>query len=169
MVDGRDQNGGGLVGYSIKTALDATGNLHVTYMNYSRPAVKYALRTGNAWRIETVEALAAVAYPDRNSLAVDRWGRPWIGYHDSGRGVLAVARRTAAGWKREIVDTDGAGFTSSLDIVDDEAWISYADEHQLCLKVARRHLAPDEIVSDTAPKGANPAKNTEASSAAAKH
>jgi hypothetical protein len=130
-------------------ALDATGIPHVTYLDQSRTIVEYAVRRNGSWRVEPVDRLVRAAFPDRNSITLDENG-PYIGYYDAGRAVLKVARRQDAGWVSEIVDSDGAGYTSSMQIRDGVIWISYADETNHALKVARRTIIQSSAVSTDA-------------------
>jgi len=143
-MDGREQNNGESVGFGAFIKVDREGDPHVTYMNYTTPAVKYSVRTNGVWQSETVESLSGVAYPDRNSLALDADERPYIGYFDPKRGVLKVAHKQGAKWVGEIVDSQGAGYTSSLQIARGTLWISYTDERNGGVKVARRELDPGE-------------------------
>jgi hypothetical protein len=139
--DGRQENATMLVGYSTCVALDKDANPHVTYMNYSTPTLKYAVRRAGHWEVQAVDRLAAVAYPDRNSIVVDEQGEPYIGYYDAGQGLLKIAHREGTKWAIEIVDSGASGFTSSLQLHDGVLWISYADEAGMGLKVARREVA----------------------------
>jgi hypothetical protein len=90
--------------------------------------------------VEVVDVLAGTAYPDRNSITVDDQGNPYLGYHDPGQGLLKVAWREGQRWVTDIVDGNGAGFTSSLQIHDGVLWISYGDPGRAGLKVARLTL-----------------------------
>ena len=151
-VDDREKNftpmmGYALVGYSADLALDRDGNPHITYMNYSVPALKYAVRRSGQWNVQTVERLSGVGYLDRNAIVIDDNGNPYIGYLDPGQGVLKVAHLEEGRWKIEVVDGGGAGLTSSLQIHDGVLWISYADEPGACLKVARRPITNLETSS----------------------
>jgi len=134
--DGREQND--LVGYSAAIAVDKDDNPHITYMNYSTPGLKYAVRKNGQWEVQGVDRLSGVGYPDRNSIAIDDEQRPYIGYYDAGKGILKMAHRDGQKWITEIVDSNFAGFTSSLDVKQGNIWISYADESNDGLKVARR-------------------------------
>jgi hypothetical protein len=142
MVDGREQNNQEDVGYSLCITLDKQGDPHLSYMNYSNPNVKYAVRKSGRWETQVVDHLAGVPYPDRNSIAVDEDGTPYISYFDPGRGILKLAHREGQNWVREVVDGNGSGATSSLQIDHDTLWISYADEGNGGLKVARREQKP---------------------------
>src|SRR5207248_9157819 len=54
LVDGREQNNQENVGYSVCIALDKEGNPHLSYMNYSSPAVKYAVRKNGRWQTQVI-------------------------------------------------------------------------------------------------------------------
>lgn len=142
ILEGITESNGGYVGYSACITVDKDGNPHVTYMDESKRTVKYAVRKNGAWTIETVDVVIGLAYPDRNSIALDKDGTPYVGYYDSGRGVLKLAHREGTKWVTEIVDSNGAGFTNSLQIANGNIWISYSDDFASSLKVARRELGP---------------------------
>jgi hypothetical protein len=115
-------------------------------MNYSTPAVKYAVRKNGRWRVELVERLAGVAYPDRNGITVDDHGDPYMSYYDSGRGSLRLAHLAGSKWIIETVDSGACGYTSSVQVDRGSAWISYADEANGGLKVARREIESQSFV-----------------------
>jgi len=140
VIDGQEQNNGESVGYSANIAVDNNGDPHVTYMNESKPMVKYAVRKEGKWQIQVVDRISAAGYPDRNSIALDENGMPYIGYYDAGRGELVVAHREGGRWVGEIVDSNASGFTSSLQIDRGSIWISYTDETSRAIKVARREI-----------------------------
>ena len=130
------------LGYSMCLTLDRDGNPHISYSQYSPPyAVKYAVRKGGQWQIEVVDQLANVGYPDRNSIVVTDSGQPYVSYFDAGRGSLRLAHREGQKWVSEMVDGNGAGFTSSLQIDRGLVWISYADEPSGSFKIAHRALS----------------------------
>jgi hypothetical protein len=85
--------------------------------------------------------LARVGYPDRNGIAIDDEGEPYVSYFDAGRGVLKLAHRKADKWFIEILDQNVAGATSSIQIAAGSVWVTYADEGGQSLKCARRPLA----------------------------
>jgi hypothetical protein len=143
-VDGRAQNNGELVGFSAFILLDKKGDPHITYTNYTTPTIKYAVRRNGTWQAEAVDTIAWMGYPDRNSIALDDDGNPYIGYYDAKKGLLKVAHRVAQKWMVNAVDGNGAGFTSSLQIYKGTIWISYADEANGALKVARRDIEQHE-------------------------
>lgn len=140
--DGPELNNGGYVGYSVNMALDKDGKPHVTYMNYSVPAVKYAELADTGWKVETVDLLAGIGYPDRNGITVGPDGSIYLSYYDAGRGDLRLAHREGAKWIVETVDSGTAGFTSSVQVDEQNIWIAYADESGTGgFKIAHRSLA----------------------------
>ncbi len=153
-------NNGGYVGYAANLVLDKEGNPHTTYMNYSTPAVKYAVRKNGRWQIQTVERLAGVGYPDRNGITVTDMGDPYISYYDAGLGALRLAHRKGEQWMIESVDGNAAGFTSSVQIDRESVWIAYADEGTGGLKVARRPLNDLDSVSVPGPTTSVPGPTT---------
>ena len=47
----------------------------------------------------------------------------------------------------ETVDTNGVGFTSSVQVDHETIWISYADEANGGFKIARRRLEPSTVAA----------------------
>jgi hypothetical protein len=129
------QQAGAYVGYSTAITLDKEGNPHICYMDTNTPLLKYAVRKKDRWVIQPVDRLAAVGYPDRNSIVVDEEGHPFITYYDAGRSTLKIAYSDGTNWYSGVVDK-GGGFTSSVQVSGGEVWISYADEAGAALKVA---------------------------------
>ena len=143
VVEGMKKEGDPTVGYSACVALDKQGNPHVAYMNVSQPALRYAVRRNGRWQIETVDRVSGVGYPDRNSIAIYD-NIPYISYYDAGQGVLKLAHKEGQSWLTEVVDSNSAGFTSSLQIDRGNIWVSYADEGSAGVKIAHRELTPRE-------------------------
>lgn len=128
-------------GHGLCLVMDKDGNPNISYLRYSEPySVKYAVRRNGQWHIETVDQLAGVGYPDRNGITLDAAGRPWISYFDAGEGALKLAHREDNRWVTEIVDGNGVGFTSSVQVDQGVIWVAYADERGTGLKVAHRSL-----------------------------
>jgi hypothetical protein len=132
--------GTGYLAFSVFIALDKLDIPHIVYTDVPRQAVKYASCVGNTWKVETVDSIRKSAYPDRNGLAFDELGNPYISYYDGGLGFLKIAHKKDGGWITEIVDRDFAGYTNSLQIHDGTIWVAYADEPAASLKVSRRLL-----------------------------
>ena len=82
------------------------------------------------------------AYPDRNGIALDDQGEPYISFFDAKHGVLKVAYRKDQKWLSEIVDTGSAGFTSSIQIHEGMIWVTYSAGPGGGLKFARRLESP---------------------------
>jgi hypothetical protein len=138
-VDTQERNNGQSVGFSTCLAVDKDNNPHLTYSNQTKPQMRYAVRRNNQWRIQVVDNLTGVGYPDRNSIALDGSNIPYISYHDAGRGELRLAYPAGKEWIVEVVD-DG-GFTSSVAVDKDEIYLAYGDSVRSGLKVARRPLS----------------------------
>jgi hypothetical protein len=146
--------------FSVNLVIDDKDNPHIAYTDVSHRLVKYASKVNGQWRIEVVDSIRRESYPDRNGIALDSLGNPYVSYFDADEGILKVAYRKGAQWYGEVVARDNAGFTSSLQIHDGVLWVSYADDGNGALKVARRPLeepAPPAVVPPTAAKPAKPA------------
>jgi hypothetical protein len=140
ILEGLKENNGQGVGWNAVVIVDKEGVPHMSYMNQSLGLVKYAFRKADRWEIQVVDKVSHVGYPDRNSIALDDAGRPYIGYYDAGRGLLKVAHADGQQWVVQTVDGNGSGFASSMQIDHGVLWISYGDERNGALKVARQEL-----------------------------
>jgi len=141
-VDGLGHHTFQYVGYGVFIVLDKDGDPHISYLNYSNPGgVKYAFRKGGQWKVQTVDQIARVGYPDRTALALDDQRRPIVAYYDASQGTVKVAHLDGSAWLTETVDGGGCGYTPSLQIHGDTVWLSYADEANRGIKVARAPLA----------------------------
>ncbi len=161
VLEGLSENRGQMVGYSSAIAIDKDEDPHVTYVNESDPMLKYAVRKNGKWQIEAVTKMLNVAYPDRNSIGLDDNNQPYISYYDAGHGTLILAHKVDQIWMLETIDNNGAGFTSSLAIHDGQIWISYADETNRGVKVARRDLELKPPPTETKPNNVSPAGRPE--------
>lgn len=141
ILEGLRENNGEGVGFSCILTLDKSGAPHLSYMNESTGLVKYAVKRNGRWHMEVVGRVAAVGYPDRNSIALDEEERPYIGYYDAGRGVLLLAHREGSQWVSEVVDATHAGFTSSMQIDRGIIHITYGDDMYGGLKAAHLEVA----------------------------
>lgn len=136
--------------YSVNLALGKDDIPHITYTDPVNRTIKYATFRDNKWRFETVDAIAGEAFPDKNGIALDESGVPYMSYFDLGAGILKLAHREARGWASEVVEKTFSGFTPSLSIVNGEILILYYDTVTNSLKFARRAAAP----ANTAPANA---------------
>ncbi len=139
--------------YSVNIALDKNDAPHITYTDAVNQLVKYATvsTSGNGngkWRFETVDALSKEAFPDRNGIALDSQGNPYISYYDAGAGTLKVAHREGGEWIAETLEQSFAGFTPAIQIANGELVVAYFDTTSNSLKCARRPLQPGNTVPD---------------------
>jgi hypothetical protein len=139
IIEGLQQNNGEAVGYSAAIAVYKDGTPHIAYMNESLPQLRYAVRRNGKWQIKIVGRLAGIGYPDRNSIALDNDGNPYVGYYDAGNATLKLAFEHGGEWVVGRVDS-GGGFTSSVQIANGEIWISYTDDSNSGVKVAKTQL-----------------------------
>lgn len=123
--------------YSVRLALDRQDNPHIAYSDTTNHLIKFGSRVNGKWSLETVDAVGAVGYPDRNGLSLDDDGNPYLSYYDEGRGCLKIAYKRDGKWVAETVDRNYSGYTSSIQVRDGVIWVSYADSAHRCLKVAR--------------------------------
>lgn len=139
VVEGAGNTGYGA--WSVFAMMDQRDIPHITYTDLRERVVKYASKNGaGKWTIQVVDGISKWAYPDRNGLALDQHGNPYVSYYDAGLGVLKVAHERDGRWVAEVVDQNFAGYTSSLQIYNDTIWVSYADESSGGLKVAHRPI-----------------------------
>ena len=64
-------------------------------------------------------------------------GTPYIGYYDGGREIVKLAHREGQAWMTETIDPNESGYTSALAIGQGTIWISYTDQANHGVKVAR--------------------------------
>jgi hypothetical protein len=131
--------------YSVSMVLEKDDVPHITYTDVARHLVKYATRRDGKWKLEVVGSLTREGYPDRNGIALDGEGNPYISYFDAGRGILILVHRENKKWIAEEVDSDFAGFNSSIRIANGEIIIVYSDSVNGVLKCTRRLLAPADL------------------------
>jgi len=104
--------------------------------------VKYATRQAGKWVFQPVASIVEQSYPDRNSIALDSHGNPYIGFYDGGAGAFKVSHREDGKWITETLDTGYAGYTSSMQIANDTIFLTYGDENGQLLRFARRPINP---------------------------
>ena len=125
---------------SVAIVVDREGNPHIAFTEFGTNLVRYAVSRAGKWTFETIAQVAEVGYPERIGLALDAQGNPYISYFDVGSGLLQVAHHAGQKWLIEIVDQNGAGFNSSLQVAAGSIWVTYRDESGRGLKCARRPL-----------------------------
>jgi hypothetical protein len=114
VIETIDQPAGG-EGTSL--ALDAFGSAHVTYQDAASGALEYAVKSGGAWTIETVDAASnAGTY---SSLELDIDGNPHVTYQDKPPdGAVKYARKSAGIWLIDTVQQSIGyiGYSTSLEL-----------------------------------------------------
>ena len=116
-------------------AVDSDGNPHVAY---GQDHLYYAVWTGSAWDIQTVDPAWGVgAYA---AIRIDAGGHAHISYYDETNGALKYARWTGSAWDIQTVDDSGdVGKYTSLALAPTTPYtphIAYLDSNQTALKHA---------------------------------
>ena len=129
----------GRVGLDTSLALDAAGNPHISYFDYTSSKLKYAAWNGTGWDVQIVDTTADVG--EYTSLALNDDGWPRISYYDWTHGALKYAAWNGAEWELQTLDdgTDktGTGLYTSLELDSDgNPHISYHDRDNHKLKYA---------------------------------
>jgi hypothetical protein len=121
------------VGQYSSLAIDAGGNIHVSYY-HETSGLKYATASdiAGAWNSEVVDADPPVG--THTSLALDINGMVHISYYDAGNTALKYATNAGGQWRNETVDSgltdDNPGQYTSIKVgTDGLVHISYYDFH----------------------------------------
>jgi hypothetical protein len=126
--------------YSVAMAL-APGDIpHIVYSDQRNRLIKHAVKRDGKWRMEVVDAVAAVGYPDQNGIDLDADGNIYLSYHDAGTGLLKVAYQDGGRWVSDVVDDGFSGFTNCLRVGGNSLWFTYGDMGGEQLRWARTEL-----------------------------
>jgi len=105
-------------------ALDSHNNPHISYVDNSRTALKYATRTDSGWNIQTI----GYTPNDFPSIAVDSEGYPHISFDDN---ALKIASWNGVAWNIQTVDSSDAVYRSDIALDShNNPHISYIDAKQ---------------------------------------
>jgi hypothetical protein len=120
---------------SYALALDASGNVHMSFCGGSIYALRYATNASGSWSVETVDSDWVGLF---SSLALDPAGKAHIGYYDYQRGFIKYATNASGQWT---VSTIAAaylpgGSTSTLSIALDSAGKAHLSYHDGVLHYA---------------------------------
>ncbi len=101
-------------GYCSSLALDSQGTPHIAYEAGTNADLRYAVRDGAGWNVETIESSVGSGACSV-SLALDGNDQPHISYYDVHNGQLIYSVRSGVSWNSEIVDSSGnVGHGASL-------------------------------------------------------
>ncbi|MGH9868520.1 MAG: NEW3 domain-containing protein [Candidatus Polarisedimenticolia bacterium] len=101
-----------VTGEFASIALDPWGRTGIAYVDRTNGDLKFALRTGATWSIETVDAVNSTGW--YTSLAFGGDGSPRISYMDGTRTYLRYAFKTGSVWTREDVANTNCTLPTSL-------------------------------------------------------
>lgn len=127
----------GDVGGDVSLAVDALGNPHLAYYDWTQYTLKYAHLAGTSWVVTTVADTGLVGFA---ALALDSRNAPLVAYYDDNADNLKWADELRGGsW--DINTLDGAGEVGryvalALD-QSDHAYAAYYDATNGDLKVAQ--------------------------------
>jgi len=146
---------GGWVGWISSIALDSGDKPHISYLDYSNKALKYAYWSGSAWFITSVDTAGNVG--PCTSIALDSSENPHISYYDDTNEDLKYAYWSGSAWSITSVDTAGVvGWHTSIALYSsDNPHISYFDNSNDDLKYARYDPEPsiNLVTFSATPKG----------------
>jgi|GEM_PF-3518337 len=119
-----------IVGQSPDLYVDASGGLHVAYIDFSYNTLRYAYRPqGGNWQLEAVtDSLTLI--PASPSLKVTTAGKPMIAYRNSLTNEIAFAARNQTGvWSTSTILSGASNFLGSrieLELSPDgNPWVLY--------------------------------------------
>jgi len=150
-----------IVGKGCTLAIDASGNLHLSYLETTATPASYKIKyrfksavVGSAWQ-SAVDVADAGSLGGHSSIAVDATGAAHISYYYSNAastGKLGYATNLGGSWQTEDVDTASSdlGNYSSIALDGDQTvYIAYYDAANTALKTAtKRTLAVTPLASN---------------------
>jgi hypothetical protein len=106
-----------VVGLYTSIEIDAEGIPHISYLaDTPHLDLRYAVRIGGSWSVETVDSTGDVGY--FSSLALDPQGNPHISYFDATNNFIMYATKQGTSWTKMAVDSLGGPFCYTSIAVD---------------------------------------------------
>lgn len=137
----------GVGGYT-SIAVDSQNKVHISYYDWNKHWLKYAVWDGVNWTVETADPanenppVSGYDVGKYSSIAIDSSGQARISYMDEKYDILKYAIHTNAGWENIEVETRQApnvrtgGFTSLVLDSNGNPYISHMDWQNNNLKFA---------------------------------
>jgi fibronectin type 3 domain-containing protein len=124
------------VGQFSSIAVDAEGNVHISYYDATMGRLMYAFTSEGAWVIQVGDNVGNVG--QYSSVAVDSNGSAHISYYDATNGHLKYATNSGGIWSTSVIDSNSnVGQYSSIALDSSEkVHISYYDANNGNLKYA---------------------------------
>jgi len=124
------------VGQFSSIAVDAEGNVYISYYDATMGRLMYAFTSGGAWVIQVGDNVGNVG--QYSSIAVDSNGSAHISYFDATSGHLKYATNSGGIWSTSVIDgATSVGQYSSIALDSSEkVHISYYDANNGNLKYA---------------------------------
>lgn len=122
------------VGQFSSIAVDAEGNVHISYYDATMGRLMYAFTSEGAWVIQVGDNVGNVG--QYSSIAVDSNGSAHISYYDATNGHLKYATNSGGIWSTSVIDNNpNVGQYSSITLdSSDKVHISYYDANNGNLK-----------------------------------
>ena len=129
--------------YDTSIAVDSSGNVHISYHDYTNSALKYATNASGSWVIETVDGNGDVGL--YSSIALDSSDNVYIIYSISD--TLKYAGNASGSWVIETIESinDGTGGNDGGDFHDASIAIDSSDN--LHISYTRRNDYDDDYDS----------------------
>lgn len=124
------------VGQFSSIAVDADGEIHISYYDATLGRLMYAHTSNGAWVIEVGDNVGNVG--QYSSIAIDSNGSVHISYYDVTNGNLKYATNASGLWSTSVLDQEGnvGQYTSIAIDSNDKLHISYYDAGNGDLKYA---------------------------------
>ena len=92
------------LGTFTSLAIDASGNLHVTYRDLAK-GLKYARKIGGFWTTELADTAGGGGVGQFSSLALDAQGNPHVAYESFFDNNVRYARKSGGAWTLQYADS----------------------------------------------------------------